>query len=69
LPTGVEPNAFAKWLVEKELTVETAARLFGMSTSTIYGWRRGNRPPSRTAASRIAKVTEGAVPADSWEVC
>lgn len=67
-PSGVEkPNVFAEWLVKKEIGVNTAAGLFGVSTSTIYGWRRGTRPPSRRAAALIERVTDGAVSVSSWD--
>lgn len=67
LPQGVEPNAFALWLKDKELDVEVVAKLLGVTTSAVYGWRRGNRPPSRKMAARIAQLTENEVPASSWD--
>lgn len=67
LPDVEEPNEFARWMAEREIDVESVARVLAVSTSSVYGWRRGNRPPSRKMAARIAKMTGGAVSAESWD--
>lgn len=68
LPQGIDrPNAFALWVKEKGFTVDVLTRLFNVTRSSIYGWRRGNRPPRRQMAALIEQVSGGAVPADSWD--
>ena len=67
LPVGVKPNAFARWIQERGLTVETVATLLKVSVSAVYGYRRGNRPPSRKVAAIIERVSDGEVAAGSWD--
>lgn len=68
LPDGVAPNAFALWLMgNKEFTVESVADLLGVATNTVYGWRRGTGAPTRRRAATIERISEGAVPASSWD--
>ena len=55
------------WLRECGVPVSALARLLGVNAATVYGWLRGDRPPRRRMASRVARISEGRVPADSWD--
>ena len=67
LPVCDNPNAFALWLHKTAMTVESAGKLLGVTTPTIYGWRRGNKAPSRTRAVQIERLSGGRVKVESWE--
>jgi hypothetical protein len=67
LPDVENPNAFARWLAENDISVEAVSKVLSVSTAAVYGWRRGNRPPRRSMAVRIARMTDGEVPADTWD--
>lgn len=67
LPEGVAPNAFALWLYRSGTSVADICRILGVKSASVYGWRRGNRPPSRPMAAAIARLSNGEVPADSWD--
>lgn len=70
LPDGVDdPNEFAQWMADdpSNRTVQAIAAVLGVSQATVYGWRRGNRPPSRRMAKRISMMTGGVVDAESWD--
>lgn len=67
VPTGVALNEFARWMRTQKLEVEDVAKMIGVSVSSIYGYRRGNRPPSRKVAKVIESVTKKKVPAGSWD--
>ena len=47
---GVPVNKFAKWMKSQGLEVEDVAKKLKVSVSSIYGYRRGNRPPVGTGA-------------------
>jgi hypothetical protein len=67
LPDVEQPNDFAQWMAERGIDVETVAKLLCVSTAAVYGWRRGNRPPSRKMAVRISRMTDGEVSVESWD--
>jgi len=68
LPDVENPNAFARWLADRtDRTVEAVAAVLSVSTAAVYGRRRGNRPPARRMAARIAKMTDGEVTSESWD--
>ena len=67
LPDVAAPNAFARWLKESGTTVATVAQFMKVNVATVYGWRRGNRPPGRKRAKRLAALSDGVVSADSWD--
>ena len=67
VPAGVPLNKFARWMRTMKLEVEEVAKMIGVSVSSVYGYRRGNRPPSRKVAKVIEKVTKKKVPAGSWD--
>lgn len=67
IPDGVPLNKFAKWMRAQKLEVEDVAKLIGVSVSSVYGYRRGNRPPSRKVAKVIEMVTKKKVLAGSWD--
>ncbi len=67
LPDVAEPNAFARWLADRQIDIDAVAKLLGVDRSSVYGWRRGNRPPSRKMATRISRLTDGEVGPDSWD--
>lgn len=68
LPHGaVVLNDFALWMKENDLEVEALARCLGLSASTIYGYRRGTRPPHRRVAKLIEQMSNGRVTMGSWD--
>lgn len=67
IPAGVPLNKFAKWMRAQKLEVEDVAKMIGVSVSSVYGYRRGNRPPSRKVAKVIERVTKKKVLAGSWD--
>jgi len=67
LPDVPTPNPFAVWMSVRGIHVEEVALMLDVSIGTVYGWRRGNRPPKRAMATRIAKLTDGVVGAESWD--
>ena len=67
IPAGVPLNKFAKWMRSQKLEIEEVAGMIGVSVGAVYGYRRGNRPPSRKIAKIIEVVTKKRVPAGSWD--
>ena len=67
VPDGVPLNMFAKWMRTQKLEVEEVAKMIGVSVSSVYGYRRGNRPPSRKVAKVIERVSKKVVLAGSWD--
>ena len=67
LPSGVPANEFAQWIVRSGIAIEAIAKMLGVSISAVYGYRRGNRPPSRVMAGKIENATRGEVKASSWD--
>lgn len=45
-----------------------AGKLLGVSQVTISDWEAERKQPRVSAALRIARVTDGAVPIESWEI-
>ncbi len=68
LPSVKIQNAFAIWMAERKLSVEQLAAILNVDRATIYGWRRGSRPPSLRMAIRISQLTDGEVSAESWSL-
>ena len=60
-------NKFAKWMKFQNLEIEEVAKMIGVSAGAVYGYRRGNRPPSRKIAKIIEVVTKRKVLAGSWD--
>ena len=54
-----------QWRTEKGLTQPEAAALLGMNFVQVSRFERGAHPGLDTAL-RIARVTDGAVPVESW---
>ena len=67
VPDGVPLNKFARWMRAQKLEVEEVAKMIGVSVSSVYGYRRGNRPPSRKVAKVIERVSKKVVLAGSWD--
>jgi len=67
LPDVKRPNAFALWLHDSEIDVESVAKLLNVTTSVVYGWRKGTRTPSLQMALRIAEISDGSVGAAAWK--
>jgi hypothetical protein len=65
-PSSVAAAALVAWMKDKEITVDSLRRVLGVAGSTVYSWRNGN-PPSRKKAIMLAKLSDGAVPADCWD--
>lgn len=60
-------NKFADWLKDCGKTPEEVAKLLGgISVSSVYNARNGYFKPGRELAVKIAEVSEGAVPVESW---
>lgn len=64
--TKPKPSAFAAWLKASKKTPEAVATLLGVAKSSVYNLRNGYFAPGLDLAVKIAEVSEGAVPADSW---
>lgn len=60
-------NAFSEWLMTCGLTPGEVAKKLKLSVSSIYNARNGYFSPGRKVANRIAKLTDGKVPASSWD--
>lgn len=59
-------NAFADWLAKSHTKPGTLAKELKVSASSIYNLRNGYFGPGRDLAVKIATLSEGAVPVDSW---
>jgi hypothetical protein len=66
-------NKFADWLANCGKTPEQIAKLLttpqapkGISVSSVYNARNGYFKPGRDLAVKIAEVSDGAVPVESW---
>jgi hypothetical protein len=64
--TKPKPSAFAAWLKASKLTPGKAAELLGVAVSSVYNLRNAYFAPGLDLAVKIAEVSGGAVPADSW---
>lgn len=70
--TRAPRNAFADWLAGCEgkpgcgMTPEEVATALKVSPSSVYNARNGYFKPGRDLAVRIAELSKGAVPVDSW---
>ena len=67
VPDVAKPNAFALWLEGSRYNVEDIASMMGVHPVTVYGWRRGNRPPGRKWLAKIEALTNGAITAGVWD--
>jgi hypothetical protein len=67
LPDVEAPNDFARWLADTGTSVETVAKIMKVNVATVYGWRRGNRPPGYPRRKRIRAISGGAVSIGSWD--
>jgi DNA-binding XRE family transcriptional regulator len=59
-------NAFSDWLMTCRMKPEVIATKLGVSVSAIYNARNGYYKPGLALAVKIAKLTRGKVPVDSW---
>lgn len=64
--TRAPRNAFADWLATCGKTPEEVATALGVSSSSAYNLRNGYFKPGRDLAVRIAELSDGKVPVDSW---
>ncbi len=64
--TRPKPSAFAEWLKASKLTPKAAGELLGVAVSSVYNLRNAYFAPGLDLAVKIAEVSKGAVPADSW---
>ena len=55
----------ADWLNDTKRTQKWLAGELGVREGTVSAWMNGGLPHARTIG-RIAEITGGAVPADSW---
>lgn len=54
------------WRTGRELTQKQAAELLGVSQASLSDYERGVKSPDVDRALRIAEITGGAVPVESW---
>lgn len=60
-------SVFARWITTTGLNLTAIASVLGCSIQAISNFRGGHSKPGRELANRIAEVSKGAVPADSWD--
>jgi DNA-binding XRE family transcriptional regulator len=61
------PHLLKLWRVEtRNLSQEVAAEMVGVHQNTWSDWEHGHKAPRIEAAIRIAVVTDGACPIESW---
>jgi DNA-binding XRE family transcriptional regulator len=67
-PRQDEPpsNAFAVWLSSQPLTVAAVAEELGVTKWAVYHLRSSYNRPSLELANKIAELSGGQVPSDSW---
>jgi transcriptional regulator with XRE-family HTH domain len=56
-----------RWMRQKRLSTAQIAAALNVSRITVWRWLSGSRAPQRELANRIAALTEGEVPSDSWD--
>lgn len=61
-------NAFADWLATCGLTPDDVAKKLGVAVSSVYNLRNGYFVAGRELAIEISKLSDDAVPIDSWKV-
>lgn len=66
--TRATHNAFGAWLQTCGMTPAKVARRIGVSVSSVYNMRNNYFLPGRELSNEIAKVSDGQVPASSWDV-
>jgi DNA-binding XRE family transcriptional regulator len=59
-------NAFRDWLGSCGMTPQDVATKLEVKISSIYNAANGYYKPGRDLAVKIAKLTDDAVPVDSW---
>lgn len=60
------PALLKGWRSGKGLSQQAASALIGVSQNTWSDWESGAKQPRISAGLKIAEVTEGAVPIESW---
>lgn len=72
-PDGAQPSrtrgaaSLAQWLTATGRTPADLALILGAQTDTVRRWVAGTRRPQSTKLrTRLAVLTDGAVPADVW---
>ena len=69
-------SALRKWIAAQAektpggeahgVAVRVLAHRLGVTTAAVYLWAAGTQPPSRKNASRLDRITDGAVPKGGW---
>lgn len=59
-------NPFADWLANCGKSPEDIAKTLGVSVSSVYNARNGYFKPGRDLAVKIAEISDGKVPVESW---
>jgi hypothetical protein len=54
-----------RWLVGRGIKRQTAATQLDVSVSMLHGWIHGSKPREESR-ERIARYTDGAIPAEAW---
>lgn len=60
-------STFAKWIASTGHSLTEIAERLDCSVQAISNWRGGHSLPGRELANRIAALSNGAVPPDSWD--
>lgn len=60
------PGLLKNWREAENLTQGEAAKLLGVSQPSWSDYEQGNKIPRTVLAVRIATITKGAVPVESW---
>lgn len=63
---GKDRNAFARWADSTGMTFAVLAAFLRVSEASVRDWYAGRSVPTLELALRIARMSEGRVPVDSW---
>lgn len=67
MTTTAAPELLRVFMARRDLEVAAFARELGIAPSYLSHLRKGHRAPGRALASKIAALTAGAVPMESWD--
>lgn len=59
-------SPFSRWLAHSKTTVRELADSLELTRWAVYNLRSGHHKPSLEVANKIAELSKGEVPADSW---
>ena len=61
------PALLETWIAASGLMNQEVASRLGVDRMALYYWRTGQRRPTLKSRQAIADLTDGAVPASSWQ--